>query len=53
MLSIYNRICYQSTITFFQSPPELVLTLFLIFGQSEPHYSYKVILIKKRRVLCT
>ena len=39
--------------TFFHSEPEVVLKLFLIFGQSEPHCSYKVVLIKKKRVLVT
>ena len=37
--------------TFFHSEPELVLKLFLIFGQSEPHCSYKVVLIKKACIL--
>ena len=36
---------------FFKKPqPELVLKLFLVFGQSDPHCSYHVVLIKKRHV---
>ena len=35
------------TLHVFEPRPELVLKLFLIFGQSEPHCSYKVVLIKK------
>ena len=43
----FSKVLTWNTFTFFQSQPELVLKLFLIFGQSEPRCSYKVVLIKK------
>ena len=39
----FSKVSTQNIFTFFQPQPELVLKLFLIFGQSESHCSYKVI----------
>ena len=38
----------RNIFTFFQPQPELILKLFSIFRQSEPHFSCKVTLVKKR-----
>ena len=43
----FSKVSSRNIFIFFQPEPELVLKLFLIFGQSEPHSSYEVILIKK------
>ena len=44
---------FSTTKTFLviKPQPELVLKLFLNFGKFDPHCSYKVVLIKKKRVL--
>ena len=41
----FSKVSTRNIFTFFQPQPELVLKLFLIFGQSESHCSYKVVLI--------
>ena len=48
----FSKVSTRNIFTFFQPRPELVLKLFLIFGQSEPHCSYTQlsVLIKKKSV---
>ena len=43
----FSKVPTRIIFTFFQPQPELVLKLFLTFGQSEPNCSYKVVLMKK------
>ena len=44
------KLSTRNTFTFFQPQPELVLKMFLIFSQSEPQCSYKVIVLIKKSV---
>ena len=48
-----SKVSTTNIFTFFQPQSEFALKLFLIFGQSEPHCSYKVVLIKKKRLIIT
>ena len=43
----FSKVSTTNIFTFFQPKTELVLKLFLILGQTEPHCSSKIVLIKK------
>ena len=47
LITRFSKVSTKNIFTCFQPCPELVLKLFIVFGQPEPPCSYKVVLIKK------